>query len=341
MFAQPATEHKENKDAGGTPLAELSALLGSDMKAVNKVIIGHMQSDVPLIPQLAGYLIASGGKRIRPLLTLAATSMFDGEMKRAHGLAAAVEFIHTATLLHDDVVDGSAQRRGKDAANLVFGNQASVLVGDFLFSRAFQLMTADGSLEVLRILSGASAVIAEGEVMQLTTANNLDTTMEDYIAVISAKTAALFSAACEIGPVVAGADASCAKAMHDYGHNLGIAFQIADDVLDYNADREKLGKTIGDDFREGKMTAPLILALQKADEEERAFWQRTAGEKEQKDGDLAQAMAIFEKHDALEKGMDIARTYADKALQALEGMPAHPVRAQLQALVPFVIDRQN
>lgn len=341
MFAQPTTEHKENKDKAATPLATLATMLDADMKAVNSVILGNMQSDVPLIPQLAGYLIASGGKRIRPLLTLAATALFDGDMKRAHGLAAAVEFIHTATLLHDDVVDGSEQRRGKDAANLVFGNQASVLVGDFLFSRAFQLMTADGSLDVLRILSGASAVIAEGEVMQLTTANNLDTTMEDYISVISAKTAALFSAACEIGPVVAGADAPYVKAMHTYGHNMGIAFQIADDVLDYNADREKLGKTIGDDFREGKMTAPLILALQKANEEERAFWQRTVGEKEQKDGDLAQAMALFEKHNTLDQGMEIARTYADKALLALENMPEHPVRTQLQALVPFVIDRQS
>ena len=261
------------QEPGGTPLERLAALMHGDMLQVNALIVENMQSEVKLIPQLAGYLIASGGKRIRPLLTLACTSLFGGDMSRTHGLAASVEFIHTATLLHDDVVDGSKERRGKDAANLVFGNQASVLVGDFLFSRAFQLMVAGGSLEVLRILSDAAATISQGEVKQLTTANNLDTSMDDYIEVVSAKTAALFAAACEIGPVIAEQDSETQESLRLYGLNLGIAFQIVDDVLDYNADHAKLGKTIGDDFREGKMTAPILLALANADNEERAFWQ--------------------------------------------------------------------
>ncbi len=308
---------QQDTDTRTAPLDRLSDLLGDDMLKVNELIIGNMQSDVPMIPQLAGYLIASGGKRIRPLLTLACAQLFDGNMNRAHGLAASVEFIHTATLLHDDVVDGSAERRGKQAANLVFGNQATVLVGDFLFSRAFQLMVADGSLETLRILSDASAIIAEGEVMQLTTAGNLKTTMDEYLQVISAKTAVLFAAACEIGPVVAEQDTTTQQALHNYGLNLGIAFQIADDVLDYNADQETLGKTVGDDFREGKMTAPIILALEKADEEERAFWQRTISDKEQTEDDLTQAQALFEKYDTLNAGMKMARDYADKATASL------------------------
>jgi len=217
-------------------------------------------------------------------------------MNRAYRLSAAVEFIHSATLLHDDVVDESEKRRGQDAANLVFGNQAAVLVGDFLFSRAFQLMVADGNLEVLRILSDASAIIAQGEVMQLSTTGNLETTLEDYEEVIKAKTAALFTAACEVGPVITGQDAVQAKAMADYGLYLGMAFQIIDDVMDYTSSNVKMGKTAGDDFREGKMTAPVIYALQNADAEEKDFWRRTLERKEQKDGDLERANAILAKH---------------------------------------------
>lgn len=335
------TKNKENKNSADTPLTALTAMLDSDMKDVNRVIIDNMQSDVPLIPQLAGYLIASGGKRIRPLLTLACTKLFTDDISRSYGLAAAVEFIHTATLLHDDVVDGSEQRRGKDAANLIFGNQASVLVGDFLFSRAFQLMTADGSLEILRILSGASAVIAQGEVMQLTTTNNLETSFAEYEQVIGAKTAALFAAACEIGPVIAGQDKDIQKAIRDYGYQLGMAFQVIDDILDYNADREKLGKTVGDDFREGKMTAPVILALQKADETERAFWQRTLQDKQQKDGDLEHAQELLTKHNCLTVGMDMAKGYAETARNALDTAPDSTIRTHLLDLVQFVIERQH
>ena len=330
------------KDAArNNPLEDLSDLLDQDMRAVNAMIIKRMESPVALIPQLAGYLIAAGGKRIRPLLTLACTKIYGGDLSRAHGLATAVEFIHSATLLHDDVVDESEQRRGQDAANLVYGNQASVLVGDFLFSRAFQLMTEDGSLDVLRILSGASAIIAQGEVMQLTTAGNLQTTMDEYLEVIKAKTAALFAAACEIGPVIAGSNKNAAQAMAEYGLYLGIAFQIADDALDFEADRAKLGKTVGDDFREGKMTAPVILALQNASADELKFWTRTIGEKNQQDGDLETAQKILRKHDTIKNSLKIAEDYGHKARLALAEAPDSPLRALLDELVNYSIHRSH
>ena len=323
------------------PLEELADLLDTDMRAVNALILERMQSDVQLIPQLAAYLIAAGGKRIRPLLTLASTAIYEGDMPRAHKLATSVEFIHSATLLHDDVVDESDTRRGQDTANIVFGNQASVLVGDFLFSRAFQLMTEDGSLEVLRILSEASAIISQGEVMQLTTANNLSTTMDDYIEVISAKTAALFSAACEIGPVIAGAGEQQQTAMKTYGLNMGIAFQIADDTLDYMAQREKLGKTVGDDFREGKITAPVLFALQNASEEEKQFWQRCLGELDQNYEDLQTAMDLFKKHETIQASLDLAVTYKDKAITALAQTPNTQLRTLLEDTASYSIMRNH
>lgn len=340
------TALQQKDDTKQSPLDRLQGDMAADMKAVNAMIINHMQSEVPLIPHLASYLIAAGGKRIRPLLTLASTSLFDGDMTRAHRLAACVEFIHTATLLHDDVVDNSDQRRGKDSANIVFGNEASVLVGDFLFSRAFQLMVADGSLDVLRILSTASAVIAEGEVLQLSVQNNLDTTLEDYIKVIEGKTASLFAAACEVGPVIANQDSLSIEAMREYGLYLGMSFQIVDDVLDYNANRAKLGKTVGDDFREGKMTAPVILALQQATSEEQKFWQRTLGNKDQKEGDLETALELMTKYDTLNQGMDLARKYGEKAIQSLQKVPASkvpasPLRNTLENLVSFTIERDH
>lgn len=330
------------QDQDANPLDRLGGLLESDMKQVNAVILRHMHSDVPLIPQVARYLIAAGGKRIRPLLTLAAARLCGHDGDRPYGLAAAVEFIHTATLLHDDVVDKSEQRRGQDSANIVFGNQTSVLVGDFLFSRAFQLMVADGSLDVLRILSDASAVIAEGEVLQLQTAGNIDTTMDQYNAVIGAKTAALFAAACEIGPVMAGSDPKTQEALRLYGYNLGMAFQIADDVLDYNAEREKLGKTVGDDFREGKITAPVILALQSTnDESEKAFWRRTLQDGQQTDGDLTTALDLLRRHNALEDGLHLARNYAAQAVAALESAPDSDLCALLQDLATYTVSRDH
>lgn len=323
------------------PLDRLYGLLGADMRATNEVIINNMQSDVAMIPQLAGYLIAAGGKRIRPLLTLAAARLYGYDGPRPYALAAAVEFIHTATLLHDDVVDESDERRGKKPANLVFGNQASILVGDFLFSRAFQLMVKDGSLDVLRILSDAAAIITQGEVLQLSVAGQLSTSMDDYMHVIRGKTASLFAASCEIGPIVAGAGPDDADAMSSYGMNLGIAFQIADDILDYNADESELGKRVGDDFREGKMTAPIILALQQADEGERAFWQRTISDRALRDGDLEQAREIINRHGALERGMEFARTYAHKACDALDKAPDNALRDALADTALYTIERRS
>lgn len=324
-----------------TPLDKLGDLLSDDMHSVNAAIMAHMQSPVALIPQLASYLIAAGGKRIRPLLTLASAKIYNGDMTRAHILAAAVEFIHTATLLHDDVVDESTQRRGRDTANLVFGNQASVLVGDFLFSRAFQLMVKDGSLDVLRVLSDASAIIAQGEVMQLAAANNLKTTMDQYLQIIKAKTAALFAAACEVGPMISDETPEQAAALAAYGLNLGIAFQIADDALDYNSTREKIGKTIGDDFREGKMTAPVIYALQEANDKERDFWQRTFADKNQTDTDLQTAQAIFIKHNAMEKTMELARSYAGLAKQSLESAPQSEFKTLLLEIADYSVTRES
>lgn len=323
-----------------SPAKKLADFLSTDMDHVNTEIMTRMQSDVPLIPKLAGYLIASGGKRIRPLLTLAATRLFDENTSRPYPLAAAVEFIHTATLLHDDVVDGSEERRGKAPANLVFGNQASVLVGDFLFSRAFQQMVSDGSLDVLRILSGASAVIAEGEVLQLAAQGDITLTLDKYYEVIAAKTAALFAAACEIGPVIAEQDAQNVQALRQYGHNLGMAFQIADDVLDYSAEREKLGKAIGDDFREGKLTAPVILAIQNADEEEKAFWKRTMQSLKQEDADLDTALAILNKHNTLQQGLDLALGFADKAIESLACCPDSELKTMLEQLAKYTVYRE-
>lgn len=339
MAVNPARDRAAAKQ--DNPLDALAGVLDSDMRAVNAVILDHMQSDVPLIPQLAGYLIAAGGKRIRPLLTLGAARLFGYEGTATHSLAAAVEFIHTATLLHDDVVDGSEERRGQAAANLVFGNTASVLVGDFLFSRAFQLMVGEGSLEVLRILSDASAIIAEGEVMQLAALGDIETGWDRYIGIINAKTAALFAAACEIGPVVAGAGPEAQVVLQDYGKNLGIAFQIADDVLDYATGLEAFGKRPGNDFAEGKMTAPVILALAQADAAEKAFWARTMTEKMQESGDLEQAQEILARRGAAEAALDRARGHAAAAAKALESAKESPLRDILAALAFHAVERRK
>ncbi|OFW87863.1 MAG: farnesyltranstransferase [Alphaproteobacteria bacterium RIFCSPHIGHO2_12_FULL_45_9] len=328
-------------DLTATPSAldDLSAAMKADMNAVNALIIENMQSSVPLIPQLAGYLIASGGKRIRPLMTLAATRLFDTETTRPYRLAAAVEFIHTATLLHDDVVDESDQRRGKPSANTVFGNQSSVLVGDFLFSRAFELMVEDGSIDVLRILSNAAAVITEGEVLQLSIQSKLETTLDQYLEVIAAKTAVLFAAACEIGPVIAGQPESIQKALKDYGHHLGMVFQIADDLLDYQADEAQLGKTVGDDFREGKMTSPVIYALQNATPDEKSFWKRTFEDHNQSESDLETAKSIIKSHKADEKALELAHSYVDAGIQSLSALPPTPLKATLESLIHFALYR--
>lgn len=322
------------------PLDRLAKALKNDLAAVNAIILDRMQSDIPMIPQLAGHLIGAGGKRIRPLLTLASAALFGYDGDRQHRLAACVEFIHTATLLHDDVVDDSDQRRGKASANAVFGNEAAVLVGDFLFSRSFQLMVEDGSLDILRILSNASAVIAEGEVLQLTTANNLETTEEQYLKVIRSKTAELFAAACETGAVVAGRSKGECMTMREYGMCLGIAFQISDDILDYDASEERLGKSLGDDFREGKMTLPVILALKSANDEERAFWKRCMTDLQQEDGDLDKARSLFLRHNSTGKSLDMARDFAKRGRELLADLPQNALTRDLADLISFAVERE-
>ena len=320
-------------------LDELQRLVNDDLRIVNELIIKHMHSPVPLIPQLAGHLVAAGGKRLRPMLTLAAARMCGYRGGRHQALAACVEFIHTATLLHDDVVDESDLRRGLATANAVWGNKASVLVGDFLFSRAFQLMVADGSLRVLEILSGASAVIAEGEVLQLVTSNDTDTSEQAYLDVIRCKTAALFAAACRIGAVVADRPKVEEEALDSYGLNLGIAFQLIDDMLDYSAKQAELGKTVGDDFREGKVTLPVVLAFRRGDEGERGFWRRCIEKVEQSEEDLSHAIALLERHGALRDTVARARHYGAIARDAMGIFPDGPEKRSLLDVVDFCIER--
>jgi len=323
------------------PLARLSNLLAEDMKAVNATILTHMKSDVALIPELASHLIAAGGKRLRPMLTIATAQMCGYKQgNRAHDLSACVEFIHTATLLHDDVVDASDTRRGQDSANEVFGNEAAVLVGDFLFSRAFQIMVADGSLDVLRILSNASAVIAEGEVMQLIATQNLDTSYEKYIDIITSKTAALFAAACETGAVVADSKAETSKALYQYGLNLGIAFQIADDVLDYQSNSDTLGKSIGDDFKEGKMTLPIIYAIENATEAEKTFWHDMIVKGQSHDEGFNRAVELCEKYDVFNRALQTAHEFVERAVQSLDTVPANEIKSILTDIAHYVVERR-
>ena len=320
-------------------LSRLQNLVAYDMNRVNATILEMMQSPVALIPQLAGHLIASGGKRLRPLLTLASAKMVGYEGNRHYKLAACVEFIHTATLLHDDVVDESELRRGTESAHKIWGNKPSVLVGDFLFSKAFELMVDDGSLKTLKILSHASSVIAEGEVLQLITSNDTETTEEAYLEVIEGKTAELFAAACEVGAVVAERPAREEKALRSYGRNLGVAFQLVDDALDYSAKQAVLGKSVGDDFREGKITLPIILAFARGDANERTFWKKVLEENYQNDDDLGQAMAYLTKHNAIEDTIKRARHYGDIAKDALGMFPDGEPRAALLGIVDFSIKR--
>ncbi len=327
------------------PQDRLAEALSADMAAVNAIIRARMASEhAPRIPEVTAHLIEAGGKRIRPMLVLAAAHICGYPARLPGGedhrkLAATVEFIHTATLLHDDVVDESAQRRGRPTANLLWDNKSSVLVGDYLFARAFQLMVEPGSLRVLDILANASATIAEGEVLQLTAAQDLATTEEIYIKVVRGKTAALFSAATESGAVIAGATPDQVQALFTYGDALGIAFQIADDLLDYGGTSAAIGKNTGDDFRERKLTLPVIKAVAKASAEERAFWTRVIEKGDQRDGDLAQALALMERHGALDAARDEALAWADKARTALAPLPPHALKEILADLADFVVSR--
>lgn len=318
----------------------LTGLVADELRDVNELIIRHMNSPVDLIPKLASHLIAAGGKRLRPVLTLASAKMCGYDNGTRHiALATCVEFIHTATLLHDDVVDESELRRGLASANTVFGNQASVLVGDFLFSRSFELMVEDGSLDVLRILSHASSVIAEGEVLQLITSNDTETSETAYLDVIRAKTAQLFAAACRIGAVVADRPKVEEEALETYGMNLGIAFQLIDDVLDFSAEQAKLGKSVGDDFREGKITLPIILAFRRGDDRERIFWRRTLEDLEQGEDDLPRALELMSKHNALTDTVARAQHYGAIARDSLCLFGDGEEKRALDDLIDFCIHR--
>ncbi|OMJ31208.1 farnesyltranstransferase [Sphingomonas sp. Sph1(2015)] len=314
-------------------------LVADDMNAVNQVIIDRMASEIPLIPQLAGHLIAGGGKRMRPMLTLASAQLLGYRGTSHHVLAAAVEFIHTATLLHDDVVDGSDLRRGRRTANIIWGNPASVLVGDFLFSRSFQLMVDAGSLKVLNILSGASAVIAEGEVNQLTAVRQVGLAEERYLSIIDAKTAALFAAACRIAAVVAERPEAEELALEAYGRNLGIAFQLIDDAIDYVSDAGTMGKDAGDDFREGKMTLPVILAYARANDDERQFWKDAVEGRRTSDEDFAHAIALVRKSRAVDDTMARARHYGGLAIEALRCFADGPAKSAMIEAVEFAVAR--
>ena len=322
------------------PQERLAAALAGDLVAVNGLIRDRMASrHAPRIPEVTAHLVEAGGKRLRPMLTLAAARMCGYAGTDHIKLAATVEFIHTATLLHDDVVDESERRRGRPTANLLWDNKSSVLVGDYLFARSFQLMVETGSLRVLDILSNAAATIAEGEVLQLTAARNLATDEDVYLRVVRGKTAALFSAATEAGAVIAGAPDAVVQALHGYGDALGIAFQIADDLLDYGGTEAAIGKNTGDDFRERKVTLPVIKAVARATPEERAFWLRVIEKGDQRDGDLAEARRIMARHGATEAARNEAMLWAGRAKAALDAAPAHPLRADLHDLADYVVAR--
>lgn len=327
-------------DKATKPHDRLAQALAEDMAGVNALIRERMSSEhAPRIPEVTAHLIEAGGKRLRPMLTLAAARLCGYAGPYHLHLAATVEFIHTATLLHDDVVDESAQRRGRPTANLLWDNKSSVLVGDYLFARSFQLMTETDNMRVLSILSNASAVIAEGEVLQLTAAQDLRTTEDTYLKVIRGKTAALFSAATEVGGVIAGAPEAQVKALFAYGDALGIAFQMVDDLLDYGGSAAVIGKNTGDDFRERKLTLPVIKAVAQADATERAFWSRAIEKGDQREGDLEQAMALMAQHGALEATRAAALSWAGVARDALKALPEHPLREMLDELAEYVVAR--
>jgi octaprenyl-diphosphate synthase len=338
MEAVVSLEERRDPAAALQPLLNL---VRADMEQVNRIILDKARSDVEMIPELARHLIDSGGKRLRPMLTIASAKLCGYAAEGHIKLAASVEFMHTATLLHDDVVDESNMRRGRVTARLLWGNHASVLVGDFLLGQAFRMMVDVGSLGALRILSDAAAVIAEGEVMQLSASKDVRTTEAQYMAVISAKTAALFSAATEIGAVIANRPAAEQAALRTYGECIGLAFQLVDDALDYSGEAATLGKSIGDDFREGKITLPVVLAYARGNAEERAFWERTLQEGDIRDGDLGQAISLVRRHGGIEETMHRARQFGRTAMEALAIFPKSEPKGALLEAVEFSISRAN
>ncbi len=331
-------EENRPPQASIKPLMEL---VNQDMKLVNQLILSKTGSNVEMIPQIAKHLIDSGGKRLRPMLTLAAAQMCAYEGTHHITLAASVEFMHTATLLHDDVVDESDMRRGKKSARMLWGNQASVLVGDFLLGQAFRMMVDAGSMDALDVLSNAATVIAEGEVMQLAVAQNMETNEDDYLTIIRSKTAALFSAAAEVGPIIAGAEKPVRDAFRSYGTNLGVAFQLVDDALDYGGSKALLGKNTGDDFREGKITLPVLLCYRRGNEDDRAFWKEAMENGSSDDEALLQANALMEKYGAIKDTVARARHYGQIARDALAPLPDSPQKDALLDVVKFCISRVN
>jgi len=333
------TQPKLRPDRDPDAVSALASLLGDDMNLVNELIVERMDSSVALIPVVASHLIQAGGKRLRPLITLATARLFDAQGVNHVKLAAAVEFIHTATLLHDDVVDASALRRGNQTANMVWGNQASVLVGDFLFAKSFNLMVEVGDIRILDILASASSVIAEGEVMQLAATADIDVTRKTYLDIVAAKTAALFAAAARVGGVSAGCSRKHELALEAFGRSFGIAFQLVDDALDYSGRETELGKSIGDDFREGKITLPVVLAYARGGDAERIFWRRVIESGDQREGDFAHALTLLNHHDTMPETIAEARRYAEEARGALDHLPDNAHHEALDRLVDFCIDR--
>ncbi|TAT82570.1 polyprenyl synthetase family protein [Rhizobium ruizarguesonis] len=331
-------EESKNKLASIKPLVDLTR---ADMERVNQLILSKAGSDVQMIPEVANHLISSGGKRLRPMLTLASASLFDYRGENHVKLATSVEFMHTATLLHDDVVDESDLRRGKSTARMIWGNQASVLVGDFLLGQAFRMMVDVGSLDALDVLSSAACVIAEGEVLQLSVAKNMETTEDDYLSVIRAKTAALFAAAAEVGPIVAEVGRSGRNALKSYGMNLGLAFQLVDDALDYGGKATDLGKNVGDDFREGKITLPVILAYRRGTEDERAFWRDAIEAGNSTDANLEKALGLITKYGTLSDTIGRAIHYGTIARDALAPLPDTVWKSALMEVIDFCIERVN
>ena len=323
---------------------KLTTLCHEDLESTNTLIIEKLDSNVPLIKEIASYLILSGGKRLRPLLTACTFHLINrkkNNSKNYIGLAAAVEFIHAATLLHDDVIDDSKKRRGSLSANEVWGNKTSVLVGDFLFSRAFQLMTKYGNLEILKILSDTSVVISEGEVLELINDKDLTINEDIYFKVINGKTASLFSAACQVGGISANGSLKEIEAIKSFGTNFGMAFQLIDDAIDYSSSDEKLGKNIGDDFKEGKITLPIILAYLRSNDEEKIFWNKNLVNLDQSPDDLAKAILIIKKYNCIKDTIDRARHFTNVAIDSLETFENNEYRKTLMNLISASLSRFN
>lgn len=330
---------KKESTAPQTPLDLLSSFVQEEINQVNDLIVKRLENPVTLIPKLAGYLINSGGKRIRPLLALAVSKICGYRENRQISLSACIEFIHTATLLHDDVVDESNRRRGQETANIVWGNQASVLVGDFLFSKSFEIMVEDGDLEILKVLSKASSTIIEGEVMQLSASQNTTTQVETYYNIIMAKTAELFAASCHIGTILTDQPDYIRQSFIQYGLNLGLAFQLVDDVLDYTANEEILGKSLGNDFMEAKVTLPVIHAYEKGSIEEKAFWERTFNSLNQKPGDFEHAVELLKTHKAFDYTLEQAQMYSNKARDSLSVLPNRMQTYLLADVADYCVSR--